>query len=419
MKIKWNNPIKLGNFYKTILTLVSGATIAQIIPIAITPILTRIYTPEDFGLLALYLGIANIVANIATGRYELAILLPKKISESKSVVLLSIIITFSIGFLFFIITILFSKKLALLFGNEQLSTWLYFIPVSIILNGLHQSYYYWLNRNIKYKQMAFSKILQTGTNSLFAIVFQMFSMGLLFAQILGRLVSTLYLLFFSWRKIPVKFLTTKKRLKSVALKYKEFPLYDIPTALISSSNQNIPNILFNSFFSNLTGGFYYLAIKIIGLPISLISSAFLDVFKQQASEEYSKRGNAKETYVKTFKTLFLLSIIPFSIFFYYAEDIFMILFGKEWVISGKFAKILIPMVFLRFLASPLSFMFYIAKKQIYNLIGQTIILVLLLSSFIVGNYYNSEYITLYMISVGFSLFYIFYIIISYRLAINK
>lgn len=411
--------IKVSDFSKNILTLVSGSTIAQIIPFAVTPILTRIYSPDDFGLLALYLGIANIVANIATGRYELAILLPKKTSESKSVVVLSIVISFILSFVALLIVLFFNTRIAELLGNKLLASWLYFIPLSIFLNGLYQSFYYWLNRHQKYKQMIYSKVIRTASTSILAVILQVFSMGLLYAQLLGRFVSTLYLLIYSRKRVTINFIEENNELRSVASKYKEFPIYDIPTALISSSTQNVPNILFNSYFSSVIGGYYYLAQRIIGLPISLISRAFIDVFKQQATDEYAKTGNARRAFKRIFIIMLLLSVIPFTLFYIFCEDVFAFAFGKEWYIAGVYAKILIPMVFFRFLAGPLSFMFYIANKQVYNLIGQFINLALLIAAFLIGSFYESEYVTLRFMSVSFSLFYIIYMIISYRLAINK
>jgi len=411
--------LNISFFTKNILTLVTGSVIAQAIPLLVTPVLTRIYSPENFGLLALYIGISSIIANIASGRYELAIILPKSLNESKSIIKLSIVISFFISAIFFLVIVGFNSHITSLLGNEKISPWLYFIPVSILLNGAYQSYYYWMNKNRRYKQMSISKITRTSTTSIAAIILNFFPLGLLFAQLLGRLSSTLYLLIYAKKKYPIRFFTENHNINTVAIKYKQFPLYDIPTSLISSSTQNLPNILFNTIFSAISGGYYYLANRVIGLPITLVSRAFLDIFKQQAAEEYSEVGNSKKAFMRTFKIMLLLGFIPFTIFFIYSEEIFSIVLGKEWYIAGTYAKILIPMVFLRFLAGPVSFMFYIANKQLYNLIGQFSILSLLIVSFLIGHYYDSELITLYIISVSFSIFYIIYIFISYKLAINK
>ena len=119
-----------GSFARNVLTLMTGTTIAQAIPIAISPILTRIYTPEDFGVFALYMSIASIIAVLATGRYELAIMLPKKDEDAVNIVALSIIIAFFVSLISFLIVFIFNTQITNLLGNPEISNWLYFIPIT-------------------------------------------------------------------------------------------------------------------------------------------------------------------------------------------------------------------------------------------------------------------------------------------------
>ena len=138
-----------SEFSRNVLTLMTGTTIAQAIPIAISPILTRIYSPEDFGMLALFLALFSILSTIATGRYELAIMSPESDDEAKDIVFLSILVAI---FVFFISTILiwfFDVEIAILLGNSEIKNWLYFIPFTVLSFGVYQSIDYWLNRQKK------------------------------------------------------------------------------------------------------------------------------------------------------------------------------------------------------------------------------------------------------------------------------
>ena len=110
-----------SEFSRNVLTLMTGTTIAQAIPIAISTILTRIYTPEDFGIFALYMSIASMIAVVATGRYELAIMLPKKDEDAVSIVALSIIISFFVSFIALLIVSIFNTEIASLLGNPEIS----------------------------------------------------------------------------------------------------------------------------------------------------------------------------------------------------------------------------------------------------------------------------------------------------------
>jgi len=154
-----------SEFSRNVLTLMTGTTIAQAIPIAISPILTRIYTPEDFGVFALYMSIASIVAVVATGRYELAIMLPKKDEDALNIIALSMIIAFFVSFITFLIVFLFNAQITSLLGNPEISNWLYFIPITVLLTGIYQSFNYWSNRKKQYRRLATSRVIQSGTTA--------------------------------------------------------------------------------------------------------------------------------------------------------------------------------------------------------------------------------------------------------------
>lgn len=154
-----------SEFGRNVLTLMTGTTIAQAIPIAISPILTRIYTPEDFGVFALYISISTIFAVIVTGRYELAIMLPKKNKDAVLLVQLSIMITLFIAITTLIIVIFFNVEITQLLGNPSISKWLYFIPLSICLTGFYQSLHYWNNRKKKYNNLVLSRISKSAITS--------------------------------------------------------------------------------------------------------------------------------------------------------------------------------------------------------------------------------------------------------------
>ena len=119
-----------SEFSKNVLTLMTGTTIAQAIPIAISPILTRIYTPEDFGVLALFVAITTIFGTIANARYELAIMLPKKDEDAINIFALGFIITCFISLILLILVLVFNDYFTKLLGNDEISFWLYFVPIA-------------------------------------------------------------------------------------------------------------------------------------------------------------------------------------------------------------------------------------------------------------------------------------------------
>jgi O-antigen/teichoic acid export membrane protein len=343
----------------------TGTTIAQAIPIAISPILTRIYTPEDFGLFALYMSIASIVAVIATGRYELAIMLPKKDEDAMNIVALSIIISFFVSFIAFLIVFIFNAQITNLLGNSKISNWLYFIPLTVLFTGLYQSFNYWLNRKKQYKRLATSRVVQTGTTatSNLSMGFCGFgSSGLILSGILGQWVATAILAKMVWGEDSYMLVHIQK-LKIFALmkKYKKLPIFNLPNAIIDGFRLSGISILIAKFFTTATLGQFSLAWKMVQMPMGIIGGSLSQVFYQKVSS--AKRTDLHRI-VMTFIVKTSLIAAPIFLFIYlFAVDIFKFVFGENWDLSGEVASIITPWLFLNFLSSPMANVFIVLNKQ--------------------------------------------------------
>mgnify|MGYP005990548957 FL=1 len=127
---------KIFEFNKNVLTLLSGTTIAQALPVAISPILTRMYAPEDFGLFAIFIAITAIFGSTVNARYDLAIMLPKKDEDAINLFALGFVITTIISFCIFILILIFNKNLVYYLGNKEIGIWLYFLPLTIFLTSI-------------------------------------------------------------------------------------------------------------------------------------------------------------------------------------------------------------------------------------------------------------------------------------------
>lgn len=403
-----------SEFSRNVLTLMTGTTIAQAIPIAISPILTRIYTPEDFGVFSIYTSITLILGVIICGRYELAVMLPKYKKYSELVFLLSIILSSFLSCIFFVLILSFSKEICDLLNLEYENTfWLYFIPISTFLTGLYQSIYYLNNKNKQYSVIAKSKIIQNFSLSFFSVILGKIGfnfLGLIFGNLLGQLISSIYLIY---DKNLNKLKINKVKIIALAKKYSSLPKYDILASLSGIASHQILPILFSIYYSPLIAGYVYLMQRVISSPVNLVSSAVLDVFKEKASEDYVKLNNAKVIYKNTFKKLFIVAFFPSIILYFYSVDIFTIIFGEEWSIAGEYTKYMIPMLFFRFISNPLSFMFYITNKENLNLYMQLTLLVAIISTFFIV---NTEIEAVKYISIIFTFFYIVQIFLSAKFA---
>jgi O-antigen/teichoic acid export membrane protein len=393
----------------------TGTTIAQAIPIAISPILTRIYTPEDFGVFAIYMSIAAIISVIATGRYEMAIMLPEKDEDVNSLVKLILLTLSSVTLVVFLIVFFFNAQITSLFDNKEISNWLYFLPVSIFLVGIYQVFNYLLIREKNFKRLAKNKVIVSTTNGSTQLLIGLSlqnSFGLLFGNILGYIVSIFFILkskvinqYFKFKNLPIK---------NVAIKYKKFPKYDVSSVLVNVLANQLPILTLGKFFGLGVLGLYSLMYKVLMIPINLLSNTISDVFKQKATKDYNRLGNCMDIFISTFKKLILIGIIPFSLLGVFAPDIFSFIFGEKWKIAGEFAQIMTPMLFLKFVINPLSYTFYIAQKQHLDLIGQVVLFLFVSISIFIGLEFNNAEILLISFSISYSIMYILYLSFSYK-----
>ena len=400
---------KKSEFNSNVLTLMTGTTIAQAIPIAAAPILTRIFTSEDFGLFALYFAIVTILAALVTARYELAIVLPKRRDDAYQIVIMSWVISSVVSLLTLFMIWLFKSQIVGLLNNSEVANLFYLIPLSIFLTGVYQSLYYWFNREKGYRDMANSRIVQSsamvGSQIGFGFLTKLSFLGLILGQVIGQVLVTLY--------IGQKFIQDTRnvhkpnKLKQFALakRYINFPKFLLIAHTMNATSRQLPSIFFNILFTATVAGFYMLIQRVISVPLSIIGGAIGDVFRQQASKAYAERGECISEYKNTFKKLLIISVIPFSVFIFIAPDLFAIVFGENWREAGFYAQILTPMFFLQFVTSPLSNMFMIAEKQKLDLFWQTCLLILTGAAFLVGYAFKDVMMTMFIFSATYTLMY--------------
>lgn len=411
-----------SKYARNVLTLMTGTSLAQAIPIAISPILTRLYTPEDFGMLGMYLAMVSILAIVATGRYELAILLPKNDRDALNVLALSASLSVVFSIFLLILVIAFGEKIAFLLGDPYLSKWLFWVPASVLLVGFYQSLNYWSNRKGQYKRLAVSRTFQSGGSSATQVTAGFMSLGaigLIAGQLAGQVVSSAVLAQqITKEDNGMLKQVAKKRMHALAKKYKDFPKFLIAAHGFNVAASQMPIMLLSIFFNTSIAGFYMLTQRVMGAPTTLIAGAIGDVFRKEASQEYRSTGNCIKVYTNTLKRLLMLSLIPSLIFFFVAPELFAYVFGAAWREAGVYAQILTPVFFLRFVSSPLSVMFLIAEKQGLDLMWQVMLFFLASISLVIGSYYNNVYLSVGLFSASYSLMSLMNIILSFKMALG-
>lgn len=395
----------------------TGTTIAQAIPVAATPILTRIYTPEDLGMLALFLAITSIFGTIVSGRYELAIMLPSKNDDAINILTLGLIITLFISFVIFVLIFILINYFPNLEYNNKFGLWLYFIPLSTLLIGIWNLLNYYNLRKKNYSDLKNTQIIKSTILIIISVCVGIIKSGvnvLISAEIISRLLANINL---SKNIARDKFLLnkiSKKKIKILSIKYIKFPKFDLMSALTNTASIQIPYLLIDFFFNTVVVGFFSLSHRFISMPVSLIGSSIGKVFFQQSSLIKKNEKKINILTLTTYKKLFKIGLIPFAILAGYGDYIFSFLFGSEWIIAGLYAQLLSVWIFFVFITSPISTLCLTLEKQKEGMIFNFCLLITRALSLIFSAiFFNDIYITILIfavVSAALWMFWFFYLI---------
>ncbi len=346
-----------SDFSKNVLTLMTGTTIAQAIPIAISPILTRIYTPEDFGVLALFIAITSIIASVVNGRYELAIMLPEHDEDAINIFALAVIINIFLSLLFLVAILLFHDFIVGLLESQEISLWLYITPLVVFFIGLYNALTYFNNRKEHYKDLRNATILKSIALAVAQVSIGLIkegATGLVLGQVVSQLIANLKLLKNIVTNKTLLMSITIKRAFSLGLKNIDFVKFNVPSTLANNIVLQLPALMLPKLYGLEISGYFSLSQKLIALPCSLLSNSISQVFFQKMTENKNNKEKNMIFLINTMKKLVLLSFPISVLIFLFSSELFSIVFGESWRLSGEIAKYLAIVFFIDFIVSSLN-----------------------------------------------------------------
>ncbi len=348
-----------GEFTRNVITLMTGTLAAQMLSVAISPILSRLYTPADFGVLALFTAINAIVSVVAAARYETAIMLPREDGDALNIVMLSVAITLVAGAILLGAIYVFDNALFVALNTTLVGNWIYFLPLSVVLSSANQIMIYWNNRGKRFHQLAVNRAVQAGTTGVtqcgLGYGFSAWN-GLVAGCVVGQFLSLVSLVKANWLSISEsRSAVSLAGIRQNARKYRRFPLFSVWGALFDSGASQMPLFIIASFFSASITGLFSFTLKVLSLPLFLISNAISQVLYQKIAElDNETPGVLRRLIVRIFLLLGCIAC-PFCLLFMgFGEEIFSFVFGKEWARAGEFAGPLSVAAAVRFMVSPLS-----------------------------------------------------------------
>lgn len=429
-----------SDFSKNVFRLMTGTTISQIIPFAVMPILSRLFTPEEFGLYAFYLSVVTLLVVFSTGRYELAIPLPQKETDAWQILVLSFSILSMFSLILLLLLLLFNAEILHLLNRPAIGSWLLLLPLFVFMTGTYNILTMWTHRTKNFAVSANSKVhlsiwenlsslilgfRKNGFNfgdfgqqitGIFApknIVLSLNNIGfsgLLISRLFGLSFSNVYLFMNLNRKNSgLQRKTQRTEIGRLAREYKSFPGINMLHAASDELKNSGLSFLILYFFLDRVLGIYNQTYRLLRAPLGIIGSAFGHVFFQEvAALSYSQKP-ITPLIQKTLKKLFLIALPLFAAIFIISPWFFTLFLGPKWSEVGVYAQYMTPWLFVNFIFSPVSHVALVVGKQmqfwLINLLSSSLVFA---SMFAAGFFFDDLKMGLILISIT-QIFYSIYL----------
>jgi len=354
-----------SDFLKNIATLLSGTILANLIAIAIQPLLSRIYSPEEFGTFTIYLSIIGMLAPAGNLKYEGAIVLPESDRKASALLLASVFISFSFSLVWLIIFFFFDKQIITLFNfSPSIKIWLLIIPLAIFVISSSRALNFWLIRKKAFRASSLNKLVKRGSEGCVQLGTGYFFkfQGLIIGNIIGEIFNFIVAFAQSTKhKLSFKNITSSE-IKEQLKRYKDFPLYSSLPSLMNSISLFLPPIIVQEYFNlELTGQFGF-SRQLLSIPLAFLSVSISQVLLQKAAESRNLKKTILPLVLRISLILLALSGIGIIIIELFGVDLFKWVFGDQWETAGKLTTILVFSYAIKFIVSPLTAIFTALEK---------------------------------------------------------
>ncbi|MEC2073409.1 lipopolysaccharide biosynthesis protein [Alkalihalophilus marmarensis] len=415
--------IKRSNFVKNVTIVASGTAFAQLVAMLSTPIIARLYGPENMGILGVFVAMAAIVTKISALTYPVAIVLPNRDDDARSLVYASIYISLIFASLTTFIIYFFNDAIINIFNLGDITSFLFFIPIIIVFSALLQVAQQWLIRKQLFKLTAKSVIYKTVIVNSSKIVLGLINpiaFILVLLTSIGYLLHTLLIIINLKLDDKVKGLlngVNHKNMISLLKSYRDFPLYRAPQELVNGIASSLPILMLSIFFGPAFAGFYTISRTVLKMPTELLGKSIGDVFYPRITQAANNGENIAKLLVKATTALAVVGIVPFSIIILFGPWIFELVFGSDWGQAGEYARWLSIWLFFGFINRPSVKSIPVLKLQgsflIYEILSTAIRAGALFIGFLL---YNDDLLAIILMSVFAALLNLFLIVFTYHQA---
>lgn len=400
-----------SKFAHDVLTMASAPVVTQVIAIIVMPLVTRLYSPEAFGIEALFNSIASPIAVLATMSYSLSIMLTQSDKDASNMLGVCLAFAVLVSGLTTLLIFFGQKTIAHWLNAQELRPYLWLVPICVFLSGLYMSLRYWNMRNKRFGYIASARISQSITER--GIVLgagysgHASGLNLILGGIGGSVANSLVLSRRVWRENFQLFKgSIRWRYMLAGIKrYRKFPMFILWTNLLSRVTSQVPIYFLSYYFSQSIIGYYSLGLRLLNMPMSLLGTSIGEVYFQRGAQNKDENTLLLK---KLFQRLVLFGMLPFLLLGLIGKEIFGVAFGMNWSEAGVYAQILSFLIFIRFITIPASYLMIILEKQEFSLFLNAIGIVVTIVSITVGGLLGNIYISFFLLSLLSGLLYAIY-----------
>lgn len=361
-----------NGIFKDVLRLMAGTLAGRAIMLAAMPFVTRLYSPSDFALLAVYLAVIGLLGAIACLRFEVAIPVAEDEHDAAHLLVLALLVAGVFSTLALAAVLILPSQIVALLGKPALEPWLWLVPLGVLLTGSYAALQFWSTRSRR-----FASIAKTRFSQAVAGISTMLGMGWVGITPLGLLLGNMFSTSAGSLRLGAEILRSDRAplrqvtwggLRATFHRYRRFPLYSTPEALANIAGLQIP-ILIVAAYAGPEAGFLLLAQQVMATPMALLGSSISQVYVSRAPEA-RREGNLPDLTLSILKRLIQVGIGPLILVGFLAPILFPYIFGQQWTRSGEVVTWLLPMVVFQLLASPISLGLHVTHHQSWAAILQ-------------------------------------------------
>lgn len=362
-------------FTRNVAVLVGGTALGQALVVLVSPLLTRLYTPEDFGILAIYVALLSILGVVASLAYEVAIPLPKDDEIAANVLALALAIVLALSVVVGLGVWLGGDQLTRLVNTPALKAYLWLLPLSLLGVGAYQVFNRWAMRTGAFTQIARTRLNQSIGMTVTQLGLgwvQAGSLGLILGDVIGRASGTGTLATLAWWQHGAALRRASLAgMWQVAVRYRRFPLFSSGGFLLNSFGLQLPLLLLASFYQPQIVGWLALAQRVMGIPLGLITAAVSQVYVSEAARMmHTAPERLPRLLAKVVGGMFLITCPYVALVALIAPALFPVVFGSEWAEAGVYVRILAVMFVCDGIATPTGGTLGVLERQDLHLLRE-------------------------------------------------